>query len=276
MKYSFLFILLTFSTTVFAQTDSVWKHSLVAGLTMTQVSFTDWAQGGENALSYTFSADGKSEIDATDWDWLNAYQFAFGQTRLGDQELRKTDDKIDISSVLTWKLSSFINPYVSATLKTQFGKGFLYDATGNKTEVSNFFDPGYLTQSAGAGYQPVKEIKTRLGLALREILTNQFNQYADDPATVNVEKISLDGGFESVTNLDWQLEDNLLLASQLEMFAPFKTLDEVVVRNTSSLTAKVGKYVTAILSVQLINEKKVTPRTQVKETMSLGLSYTVF
>jgi len=37
-----------------------WKHSLITGLTMTQVAFTDWAQGGENALSYTFSADGRS------------------------------------------------------------------------------------------------------------------------------------------------------------------------------------------------------------------------
>mgnify|MGYP003345152933 CR=1 FL=1 len=40
--------------------DYGWKHSLVAGLTLTQVAFTDWAAGGENALSYTMSVDGKS------------------------------------------------------------------------------------------------------------------------------------------------------------------------------------------------------------------------
>ena len=79
-----------------------------------------------------------------------------------------------------------------------------------------------------------------------------------------------------MTNLDWQLEENILLASQLEFFAPLKTLNEVVMRNTTSLAAKVGKYVTTILNVQLINEKRVTPRTQVKETIALGLSYTIF
>lgn len=276
MKSASLIVLITISTNLFAQTDSLWKHGLIAGLTLTQVSFTDWAQGGENALSYTISADGQSDLDAATWNWSNKYQFAFGQTRLGAQELRKTDDKIDISSVLTWKVGSVVNPYFGTTLKTQFAKGFIYDATGNKTEVSKFFDPGYLTQSTGAGYNPIKEVKTRLGVALREIITSQFNQYADDHTTTDIEKISVDGGFESVTNLAWQLEDNILVASQLELFAPFTTLNEVVVRNNTSLTAKVGKYVTAILSVQLINEKKVTPRTQVKETMALGLSYTLF
>ena len=40
-----------------------WKQSLVAGLTLTQVAFTDWPQGGENALSYTLTANGKILTD---------------------------------------------------------------------------------------------------------------------------------------------------------------------------------------------------------------------
>ncbi len=253
-----------------------WKHSLVAGLTLTQVAYTDWAQGGDNALAYTFSADGKSANDLEQTNLTNIYKLAFGQARLGSQGLRKTDDIIDLSSVLTIKLNSYVNPYVAATVKTQFAKGFVYDASGNGTQVSQFFDPAYLTQSAGAGIQPSKEVKTRLGIALREIVTNRFNQYADDPATIDVEKVSVNGGLESVTNVDWSMDENLLLSSQLELFDPFKHLDEVIVRNTTTLTAKVNKYVTAILNVQVINEKHISPRTQIKEAISLGLSYTVF
>jgi hypothetical protein len=253
-----------------------WKHSMVAGLTLTQVAFTDWAQGGENALSYTLSSDGKSIDDESTSNWTNTYKFAFGQTRLGDQGLRKTDDFIDLSTVFTYKLGSFINPYAAATMKTQFAKGYIYNAAGNDSAISKFFDPAFLTQSVGAGYQPIKEVKTRLGLGLREVITNTFNTYTNDPTTPETEKTTVDGGIESVTNIEWQWEENILFTFQIELFAPLKTLNEVVVRNSNNITAKVNKYVTAILSVQLINEKRITPRTQVKETIALGLSYTIF
>jgi hypothetical protein len=208
--------------------------------------------------------------------WSNSYKFAFGQARLGSQGLRKTDDRIELESVLLYKAGLLVDPYAGATLKTQFAKGYTYDASGASTEVSQFFDPAYLTQSAGVAYQPIKEAKTRLGLGLREVITNKFNQYADDPATPEVEKTMVDGGLESVTNLDWPIDENLLLTSQLEVFAAFKKLDNPVVRTITSLTAKVSKYVVAILTVQTIKEPQASPKTQIKETIALGLSYTIF
>lgn len=248
------------------------------GLTLTQVAFTDWVQGGENALAYTISADGKSVDDQVASNWTNTYRFAFGQTRLGSQGLRKTDDVIDISSVLTYKLGAYINPYASVTMRTQFANGFTYPRQDTSIQVSAFFDPAYLTQSTGIGYQPIKVVKTRLGVGLREVVTNKFSKYyTDDPTTIEkIEKTSVDGGMESVTEVEWQLEDNILFSTKLELFAPFATIDEIIARNTSTVTGKVNKYITAILNVQLINERKVTPRTQVKETIALGLSYTIF
>ena len=252
-----------------------WKHSEVAGLTLTQVSYTDWAQGGESSLSYTMSLDGKSTRDEQSFNWTNEYKFAFGQSRLGTQGLRKTDDKIDLSSVFTYKLGGYVDPYVAATVKTQFAKGFSYDALGNQTAISGFFDPAFLTQGAGVGYQVSPEVKTRAGLALREVITNSFNQYSDDPATVTIEKKKVDGGLESVTNVEWLLMENVQLTSQLELFAAFKKLDEVIVRNNTTVTAKVNQYVTVIFNVQIVNERQITPRTQIKETLALGLSYTL-
>ncbi len=255
-----------------------WKHSLVTGITIMQIAFTDWAQGGENALSYTFGADGKSVNELEKTNWTNAYKLFFGQTRLGNQGLRKTDDIIDLSSVFIYKLGTFINPYVAATMKTQFAKGYKYPTSDSSYEVSAFFDPAYLTQSAGVGYQPIKELKTRIGIGIREVITSSFAQYyTDDLKTLDkIEKVTVDGGFESVTNVEWQLEDNILFTNQLELFAPLKMLDEIIVRNNSAITAKVGKYITTIFNLQLINERRITPRTQIKETISMGISYAIF
>jgi hypothetical protein len=287
MKTKILAVLLISVVNVYAQEKSAptspadtvygWKNSLVAGLTLTQVAYRDWVQGGDNALSWTFSADGQSTMDQPVTKWSSSYRFALGQARLGSQGLRKTDDRIELESVLLYKAGILVDPYAGASLKTQFAKGYMYDAAGNGTEVSQFFDPAYLTQSAGVAYQPIKEAKTRLGLGLREIITNKFNQYADDPATKEeVEKTLVEGGLESVTSLDWPIDESLLLTSQLEVFAAFKKFDKPVVRNITSLTAKVSKYVVAIFTVQMIKEPQVSSKAQFKETIALGLSYTIF
>ena len=148
--------------------------------------------------------------------------------------------------------------------------------TGVKTAVSKFFDPAYLTQSVGVGYQPTPEVKTRLGAGLREVITSLYTAFADDPATpTTVEKTRIDGGFESVTNVEWIFEENLLFTAKLELFSTFKQLGEVIVRSDNSITAKVNKYVSVIVNAQFINDRRVTPRTQVKETLGLGLTYTV-
>lgn len=280
MKTIFYSFILT-SSLLIAQKDSSttpsdWKHTLVAGLTVTQVSYTDWSQGGENALAYTLSVDGKSVQDLTMTNWSNSYKFAFGQTRLGSKGLRKTDDKIELESVLAYKLGTVINPYASATFKSQFDDGFKYDdATNTRVKTSSALDPMYLTQALGVRYQPIAQVKTRLGAALREVLSDAF-AYADDATTTpTVETSRVEGGLESVTDVEVKIEENTLFTSKLEMFAPFNNIDVVVIRNDNTISSKVNKYIVVVLNIQLINDRNMgTARTQIKEGLALGISYT--
>jgi hypothetical protein len=263
--------------TMNAQTiDTTWKHTLVAGIAATQVSFSDWAQGGENALSWSLTVDGTSEMRAPLWNWVNNYKFAYGQTKLGGKAVRKSDDKIDLESVLSYRTGWTVNPYAAATLKSQFTTGYTFDAADNRTAVSDFFDPAYLTQSIGGEYKPAEWIKTRLGVALREVITHNYTQYADDKTTPAVEKTKTEGGLESVTDIQAKLDDNLLFTSHLELFDPFNHLDQIVVRSDNQLTAKISRYVVVTLNLVLVNDVQITPRTQVKQTLALGINYSVF
>ncbi|MGH7594886.1 MAG: DUF3078 domain-containing protein [bacterium] len=276
-------VLLLIALSAFAQQPDTtkvkkpWTHSLAGGLNLTQISFNDnWSQGGENALAYAINLLGKSANDLPKANWTTSYKFAFGQTKLGGSSIRKTDDKIDLETMFTYKLGTYVNPYVAATLKTQFAKGFDY-STNPKTAVSKFFDPGYLTQSVGLGYQPIPQIKTRLGAALREVMTSEFVGYSDDPQTTKIEKSKVEGGLESVTEVNWQLQSNLLFTGKVELFDPFKDLEKVVVRSDNTLAAKISKYVSVNFNVQVIKEpeEKVSQgKTQVKQTLAIGLSYT--
>jgi hypothetical protein len=259
-----------------AAADTSWKSTMIAHLNLTQVSFTDWAQGGQNAFSYTAGIEGRSVMNTETSNWDNEYKFAFGQARLATQGLRKADDKIDLASVYTYKIdSSWINPYGSATLKTQFAKGYMYNDSGLATPVSKFFDPGYLQQSVGAGFHPIKEVKIRLGTGLREIFTSEFPVYAEDPAHPN-QKTSVEGGIEMVTDVHWEVDKNILLTSKIEMFDPYNTLTVIVVHGDNTVTCQVSKYIQVSLDVQFINEKNVMPETQYAETLAMGLTYNIF
>ncbi|MGA3287834.1 MAG: DUF3078 domain-containing protein [Bacteroidota bacterium] len=258
-----------------ALADTSWKHTMIISANITQISFTDWSQGGENALAYALFLEGKSAYAKDVIEWVNEYKFHYGQAKLGTQSIRKMDDKIDLESVLAYKIGTYINPFASASLNTQFAEGVIYDATGHATPVSNFFDPAYLMQTVGFGYQPGPDVKTRLGAAVRETIAKTFaSKYSDDLTTTSeVEKLRIEFGVESVTEVGWTVMENVVLNAKLEIFVPVMHFDRTSVRSDNTLSAKVNKFLSMNLSVCLINDPQVQARTQMKQTLALGFSY---
>ena len=256
--------------------DTIWRHELIVGINLSQVSFTHWEAGGTNTLAYLASVMGKSVRDNAATNWCTSYKFAFGQTKIVDDAPRTSDDEINIESLLTFKIDSTINPYVDVSLFTQFAPGYQYPDTGAKVQVSDFFDPAFIKQSAGVGWLQSKALQTRLGVALREIVTNHYNQYANDPSSPGIHKTRIEGGFESASQLQLQLDDNVLFNGKLDLFAPIKTLDRIVVHGEASIIAKVSKYFSAQLSAIFINEPDISPYTQIQEGLSIGINYSIF
>ncbi len=114
-----------------------------------------------------------------------------------------------------------------------------------------------------------------MGAALRETFTTEFRNYANDPGVAPADWVStrVEGGAESITEVDWKFAPNMSFTMKLELFAPFKTMDKIIVRDDMGILAKVNDVITAGITVQLINDWRVTPRTQSKQTLSFGLTY---
>ena len=268
----FFYSSIALAQTTPTQTDSVhgpWHHSVVAGLNLAQVGFSHWSQGGTDALAYIASLAGKSERDAPMTNWTTTYKFDFGQTKASGRVIQNTDDEINLQSVLTYKVGVHVNPYVSAALLTQFAPGYNYPETGAAIQVSNFFDPAYLRQSAGMGYKLSEAFDTRLGIGLREIITDHFTQYTGDPT----KKTKIEGGLESVSDVQLEVDKNVLFRAKLDFFGPFEEMDRVVMYVEGALVAKVSKVFSAEIDALVISDPDVSPYTQVKEGISIGISY---
>ena len=282
MKNIYLFILLSLSSMIFAQEkkDTIkvgWEGSAVAGLNLSQVAFSDWSQGGDNSLAFTIFGLFGANYYAMPWKLENSLKLAYGRTKLGENSFRTNDNELYLESVLTYDIQTWdVDPYFSNTVRTIISKGYDY-SVDPALQTSNFFDPGYITQSLGFSYDKVKGFKTRLGLAIQETITKNFNVYSDDPDTPDkIEKFKLETGLESVTEGEVEFAQNMLFNSKLRLFTRFNMMDVWDVRWDNTITAKVNDFVNVNLNVLVIYEKSQSLRTQVKEALQLGFTYTLF
>ena len=254
---------------------NAWHNEFVGNLNLTQASFDNWTQGGENSLAWQLNLKSKLVNDKEKFNWTNTGKYSFGRTKVGDADSRKSVDEIKLESVLTYKIGSTVNPYFAVSGETQSTTGYRY-TKDSKVAVSDFLDPGYFKQSAGFGYVPFDEFKTRFGFALKETITkNHPFPYADDPSTPEIEKTKTETGLESVTDFSQKLGENILLTSTLNLFSNLKTLDETDVKWENILSAKVSKYVVVNLDVNLFYDRDLSKKRQVKESLSLGLTYSL-
>lgn len=275
-----LLLLFASSTCIFAQSDSLthsrWTNSMVLGFNISQISFQNWTQGGENSISWT----GIGLIDliytANPWILKNNLKLAYGRTKLGTANYKTNDNELYFETVLSYNVGWPLNPFFSNTIRTVLGNGFDYSKTP-AVKTSKFFDPGYVTQSLGFKYSKDKVFSSRLGIAIQETFADQFAfLYVDDPSTLDkIEKYKIDTGIESVTEGAYQFLENMLFTSKLRLFSRFNSLDVWDVRWDNTISAQINKYFTTNLNVLLIYEKRQSPKTQLKEALQLGITYRI-
>lgn len=282
MKRS-LFLLMLFSVVACAQTDQKppvygWKNTMVAGLNLNQVSLNNWTQGGENTIAWTVFGNGKFLYEQETYIWSNNLKVMYGQTKLGSKQFEKTDDELFFESILSYNVGWKVNPYAALAARSQLAPGYkmLKDANGVdvRTQTSGLFDPGYVMESVGFTYTQGEIITTRLGIAAKETFSADFAKFG---YTGDVTKTSrFQTGIESGTSLKVPLMENMMFVSQLNLFSSFESLDVWDVRWDNAITAKVNSYVSVALNILVVHNIDQTRRTQLKEALALGLSYTIF
>ena len=248
-----------------------WVKKLSGSINLTQTGYSNWAKGGENTIAWSTRVDGDAKRYGPKWSWQFTGILLFGQTKQEGESIRNTLDKIDIDGTISCKTNRYVNPYMSVGVLSQFAKG--YDFSKDPPELkSNFWDPAYLTQSLGARVQ-FKVVNSNLGLGFKQTIARRFTQYSDDPETEKVEKLKLETGLTSKTQVDAKFNTVLTLKSKLELFSAFDDLDAVDLNLDMLLTAKLNKYVVVSLNLLLNYDKDVLRKLQFKEITSVGLSY---
>lgn len=288
-------LLSSFAVPVFSQdsldTTGKWKYSINTNLTLTLNSYSDnWAGSEMSALSWGWQFTGIAEREITNWlADKNVLKLAFGQAKIQDvtesgekrwTSPKKSSDLIDFETILRFTLKSYVDPFMSARLVTQF-----VDMRIDSVDV--YVNPLVITESFGVirdiFKKPNLDWSMRLGGAMRQTVDN--NDALLD-STKN-ESFTNDGGVEYVTDLKALTKDNRLnYIGQIKiyeaLFSSAKDKEGTVEENywkypditwENTLNITLSKFIMLNMYAQLLYDREIDQDVRFRETVGLSLSY---
>lgn len=303
------FIVLTTMNLSFAQEadstvvpDSYWKLQATYGLNGTQSSFVNWAAGGRNNISVLGYIEASAKYNKDRFKWETDLGLALGGMKYigkgNNEDLQKTDDRIDVATTVGYKLKEHWFFSGIAGFKSQFMDGFSYP--NDSVRVSKFMAPGYGSVSLGIDYVPndkfsafLSPLSTKLTFVQDDVLSNAgafgvdaavYDETTGDVIT-NGKRFRGEFGAYLKIKYNQTLAKNIELKSKLELFSNYiNNPQNIDVNAEIIMNFKVNSWFSASVNWLLIYDDDIDvrdsdgnfgPRTQFKSVIGLGVSYTM-
>lgn len=275
---AFIAVLFMASTLAFAQKDtSYWAKDGIVSLNYSQTGLTNWAKGGDNSYSINSLLNYNIKYNKGKNSWENAIELAYGMVNTND-EFRKADDKIDLSSKYGHQATEHWYYSANATFKTQFDDG--YD--GDDKFISTFMAPANLIVSLGMDYKPnehlsvfISPVSNRTIFVMNDSLAAQgaFGVEPDDKIREEF-GASLKAVYEHK-----EIIKNVGIMTKLELYSNYLENPQNIDVNWEVLiTLTVNEWLSAMVNTQLVYDDNTTidgvnSKVQFKEIVGVGLAY---
>jgi len=268
-------------------TLSTWKLKSLYSLSGTQSSFVNWNAGGRNNISLIGNVTASADYNKDKWNWSSDATLAFGGIKYLDDadgvDLQKTEDKIDLSSIVGMRISKRFLISINAGFKTQFADGFTYP--NDSIAVSKFMAPGYLNLALGTDY--IKDANFSVfGSPFAAKTTFVMDDSLSQLGAFGVEKgEQIRHEFGAFIKLKWnaKLMKNINMKSKIELFSNYLNNPENIDVNAELVFVfRVNSLFSATAQWNLVYDDDINirdrngnfgPRTQFKSVLGIGISY---
>jgi hypothetical protein len=298
MKKIYFSLLIVFSVICLkAQTDTTkvepnWKVGGVVTLNVSQVSFTNWAAGGQNAVGGNAFVNLFANYKKNRMTWDNTLDLGYGKIRQGSEDaviFYKTDDRIDFSS--KYGQYAFEHWYYSGlvSFKSQFDEGF--KAVTDSVRISNFLAPAYLNVSLGMDYKPsdnftlfISPLSGKITFVMDTLLSS-IGAYGVTPG----ENVRPEFGGYIKTQYKVEVMKNVTFTTKLDLFSNYLNNPQNIDVNWENLlTMKINNFFSANIQFLMVydddvkiaydsNDDGINDRSgakpQIKQLLGLGLTY---
>ena len=268
--------------------DKKWKKSGNAVFLVNQSSFSNWTSGGQSSISGTLKVDYNYNYSDNGWAWDTKIFSNFGLNKIsGSEFLKKTDDRIEVNSVLgkkfnndvigKWSYSSFFN------FQTQFAKGYRFgkDSNGNpnRTEKSRFFSPATLQLGVGLYWKKSKDFWVNVAPMTGKLIL--VNRFFTETLNENETYFGVKKGGNSRCELGASVRayykseifKNINLENRLSLYSDYLDRPQNVDFDcTFNFVMKVNQYISTNLIFQFVYDDNEIKRVQIREVLGLGLN----
>jgi hypothetical protein len=261
-------------------TLSGWSQSWEVGLTGSQASYSNWSQGGVNNIAATGSSDFIAKYRMNRFSYSFQLVTRFGQTRIQDEGVRKTDDRLAVRNRILYDLSeddSDFKLFANINFRTQFAEGFEFgaEADGSDRLISNFFAPAYFTQNLGLAYVPTDNFSFEGGFGLQQTIVSdsavrQNNRYGVPEG----DNIRNEAGLTLAAAYSMRLGTNLSWSTSLESFTNLnKAVSSTDVYFLNQITGRINRFMNASLRFDIVFDDDFSKEVQVAQILSVGVSF---
>jgi len=312
-KLLLISVLALICTFTFAQEEEVkdslegWKTSGTITLLINQSAFSNWDAGGDNSLSGSIKVNYDFNYKKEQWLLDNKLLASYGINVTEDDGLRKTDDRIELNSVLgkdmkweNWYFSFFNN------FKTQFSDSYDYeddflDQNENPGDsffgldnedfaTSGFFKTATLQFGPGMLWKKSDNFSVNIAPFTSKItlLTSEkFSYNNDDPDAVfyessnDVETNGVAAGESSLYEFGMNIRgyykidlmENVSFENILTLYSNYlEDPQNVDLDYTLNIVLTVNKWLSTDLTFQTIYDDNAYKGFQMRETFGLGVN----
>lgn len=265
---------------VFPDTLSGWDYTWDVNVNGSQATYSNWSQGGVNNISGT----GNSAFTALMKEGRFSYGFRlstrFGQTRIEDEGVRKTDDRLSVRNRFLYDLGhedGDFKIFGNINFRTQFAEGFDYGAgpDGENILISDFMAPAYFNQNAGLAYIPTENFAFEAGLGLQQTIVAE-DELAPLYGLDEGQNFRNEAGLTLAAGYDMRLATNLRLSSGIETFTAMnKSIRSTDVMFTNQFTGRINNYMNASLRLDFVYDDDFSTELQIAQVLSIGISFSL-
>lgn len=279
--------------TASSEEPKYWTNGVLTQIGFSQVSLTNWAEGGSANVSLNGLIDANANYAKDKMIFENRLKISYGfvqsfdRTTPLDQQFSKSDDRIQLDSKWGWMLLDKL--YFSALLnfRTQMSPTYEYvtDDVGMVTRntQSNFMAPGYLSLGIGVNYRPFNFLSFNISPATGNlvVVTDELlrETYGNDPD----QAVRAEFGAQIKMDINYTYKI-FKISSALTLFSNYLYRpDNIQVYWDVDASLALTKVLTLTARTNLIYDKNIlieddlgvtAPRVQFKEIVSLGLTWT--
>lgn len=249
-------------------------------LVFNQSSFANWYAGGNNNIGVIGKANYNIVYKKNKHYLDNNIQLGYGFVSSTGQSTRKTDDYINVMTNYGYELAQHYYLSTGFQFLSQFTAGYNYSNTPDPVyddRISRFMAPGYLNLGIGVSYNPNENFQVILRPANGKF-TFVLDKKLQVAGNYGLERDgqSMRAELGAMVNILYKIKlfKDATFVNQVNFFTNYLEHSERVDINYSgSLNLKFNKYITTVVTLDMMYDHDQIQKLQRKQTLGIGITY---